>query len=145
MKIRLLYRISYFLLILTLLATLFHYKAAYPESFSIDDFLDNPARYDGQKKSIKGIYSESFDGGFFMIKNHKTIKIYFNGKNEPPKYGEVLVYGTLQRDKSVIAEGVHNYNYAYVTIYGSSFLAGLLVLFYLLKEWKITRRGLQIA
>ena len=134
------------LIFLTLVVTLIHYKVSYASDyFSIDDFLNNPARYDGQKKGIKGIYDHSFEGGFFMIKNHQKIKIYFDGRYDPPAFGEVLIYGTLQRDGSVAAEAVHNYNYAYFTIYGSSFLAGLAVLLFFLREWKITFGGLQSA
>ncbi len=134
------------LIFLTLVVTLIHYKVSYASGyFSIGDFLNNPSRYAGQNKSIKGVYDHSFEGGFFMIKNHKTIRVYFEEEHEPPKFGEVLIYGALQRDGSVIAEGVHNYDYGYFTIYVSSFFAGILVLYYFFKEWKITWRGLQSA
>ena len=149
MKIRLLCKISYFLLIVALLVTLFHYNLAYSKSFSVDDFLDNPSLYVGEKKTIKGVYAGKFEQGFFMIKNQRTVKVHLERNDDvnygPPRYGEVLIYGTLQRDGSIFAEGVHNYNYAYISIYGSSFLAGLIVLFYFLKEWKITWRGIKRA
>jgi len=137
--------IGYLLVVLVLLITLVHYSLVYgTNTFTIHDFLQNPHSYAGSSKNIMASYHNSFDGGFVVNYNNELITIFYDQEYIPPRYGEVLVYGILQRDGTVKAVGVHNYNYNYI-LYIVSFLAGIFVLALFLKEWKITGRGFESA
>ena len=133
-------------LVLVLLGvTLVHYAVASDDYFSIDDFLENPAPYQGLYKNVMGPYGGSFDNGFYVIVNHKPVKVHYDQDYTPVRYGEVLVYGIVQEDGSVRAVGVHNYNYGYFVLYVGSIIAGIIILIIFFTEWKITRRGFERA
>ncbi|MDP3734291.1 MAG: hypothetical protein Q8R37_03605 [Nanoarchaeota archaeon] len=124
-----------------LILMLFHYYLVYSvDSFTMNDFMENPSCCAGLYKNFMGVYQKSSADGFIAIYNHHPVKVIFNQEHTPPRYGEISVYGILQQDGTVKAIDVHNYNYNFI-LYGISFLAGLLVLFSLCTEWSVTARG----
>ena len=141
MKSKILFKISYSLTLLLLLLSLAHYHFAYSEDhIPFHEFIEQPQLYAGMADSFMGKYSHATFDGFVMLQNHHSITIHYVPDYAPPRFGEVLVYGTLNRDGSVTALRVHNYNYNYF-IYLASGIAGVMVLIYFFTEWKITRRG----
>jgi hypothetical protein len=135
----------YILAGITLMVTLFHYYIALEkDSFALDQFLTNPTKFAGRTATFSARYSNPVDGGFIVIYNHKPVRVHYGLEYAPPHYGEVLIFGRLNEGGFVEALGVHNYNYNYF-IYGLSFLAGLVVLWCFLREWKMTRRGFEHA
>ncbi len=134
----------YVVVLFTLLVSLFHYRVAFTkaDAFTFKKFLDNPKKYDGLVVSVMGPYGGSFPGGFFVIHNKLPIKVYYEPFHDAPRIGEVLARGTLQVDGTLYAKQVHNYDYNYLW-YALSFLTGMVVLIYFLKEWKCTLRGFE--
>ncbi len=113
-------------------------------SLAVINFMQDPIKYAGQTREIMGSYLEPTENGFIMLYNTQPLRIHYEAEYTPPRYGQVLVYGTLREDGTIDAIGVHNYNYNY-WIYATSFLAGLYVLKVFFNEWKITRRGIENA
>ncbi len=144
MKQKKLFFAWYFVAVLLLLVTLFHYHLVYLVSFTIGDFFAHPAQYAGINKSLTGPYGGPADGGFYLIYNQRAARIYYDQQYTPPRLGEVNLYGELQADGSLRALRVHNYNYNYV-LYVLSFFAGLGTLIFFFHEWKITRKGFKHA
>ncbi len=131
--------LGYILIALLFLVSLTHYNLVYGQkSIVVSDFLDSPAAYAQQKKGIMGPYGGTAEDGFYIEYNHRPVHIRYANPYKPPRFGEVLAYGTLQADGSLLAEGVHNYDYNYL-IYGLSFIAGIGVLILFFKEWKFVR------
>ena len=140
MKSKILFKISYSLTLLLLLLSLVHYHFAYGDHISFHELIEQPQLYAGMADSFMGKYSHATPDGFVMLQNYHSIIIHYVPDYAPPRFGEVLVYGILNRDGSVTALRVHNYNYNYF-IYFASGIVGVMVLIYFFTEWKITWRG----
>lgn len=82
---------------------------------------------------------------FYIYTGHSNLKI--NSSNMPPvrkaKYGETIVYAV---NKDNVIEGIdyHNYDYNYV-LYILSFIALIIFLVILFREWKLTLKGFEDA
>lgn len=134
--------ISWFVLIVVLLSlTLFHDSLrTHKYSFTMHDFLLEPQKYAGQTRNIMGVYQEPTKKGFSIIYNKEKVEIIYDKEHQAPKYGEILIFGELQRDGTVKALGVHNYNYNFL-LYLLSFIAGIIIIVVFFREWKLTKKG----
>lgn len=138
-----LFRAGYILILILVILSLVHYHFSYvPGHISVYEFLSNPQSSAGLKDSLMGSYSHSTGDGFVMVYNHQLVRVHYTRDYTPPRFGEVLVYGVLNSDGSVTAIGVHNYQYNYF-IYAASGIAGIMIIIYFLREWKITGRGVE--
>lgn len=137
--------LAYSLVFLILVLSIILYYEVYKKGrVVIYDFIENPEENHGYTLSIMGPYGGSFDKGFYIIYNQKPVKILYGGDYIPPRYGEVLVYGTLQSDGYVKIVGIHNYDYNYF-LYAASFLSFIVMIIFFLKEWRITLGGIKNA
>lgn len=137
--------IAYFLVLCTLFLSIILYYEVYKKDYiSVHDFLKNPEENSGYNRSVMGPYGGSFEGGFYVIYNKEPVMVLYDGEYTPPRYGEVLVYGTTNKNGYVDVVGIHNYDYNYF-LYAASFLAIIIVLVFFFKEWKITPRGIEDA
>lgn len=133
------------LILLILFLTLVHYNSVYNKNhLSLNEFLQNPAQFPEHQDSILGPYGGSFEGGFYIIYNKQRLRVLYNQTYTPPKYGEVLVYGIIKKDRSIQAIAVHNYNYNYL-LYTISGITGIIIFLIFLKQWKLTLRGFKDA
>lgn len=135
-----LYRLVYVLTIILTLITLLHYSMVNKNKFTIGDFVENPAQFAGQYRSITGPFVAQTNDGFFVEFNKHHFKVYYAELYIPPVLGEVSIYGGLNKDGSITALRVHNYNYNYI-LYVLSFFTGLGVIIYFFSEWKMTIKG----
>ena len=131
-----------FILLLFVLTMSYYYVVDSSGGYSAEEFLNDPGMAHGDNKTLMGIYDGLFEGGFQMRYNHRLVRVYSSVRYEPPKYGEVLVYGTFNLNGTMTAIAVHNYDYNYF-LYIVSGVMGLLVLGLLLWEWKITFKGFE--
>ncbi len=131
------------LILLTLIISLVYFQEVY-SSTSISNFKQNPETYSGDYKSVMGKYQGKTEGGFILLFNGKEVMVKTDSNHIKPKWGEVLVYGELQEDGTIKAIGIHNYDYNYL-IYFFSFIAGIVVLIWFFKDWRLTRRGFENA
>ena len=145
MNSRTLNGIAYLIVLCIFIVSLMHYYIIEGEgSKAVIDFMQDPKKYAGETREIMGPYLEPTDQGFIMLYNKQPLRVHYEKEYNPPTYGQVLVYGTLNEAGYIDAIGVHNYNYNYI-IYALSFLAGLYVIKVFFTEWKITRRGIENA
>src|SRR3989344_6385455 len=135
--------LGYFLVLVLLIVTLFHYNSVYLDNKKFD-MISNPEKYHGINKQFMGKYGESFNGGFYLVYNEQLVPIHYSEEYSPPHFGNVLVYGTFNKEGYVEAIGVHNYQYNYI-IYLISLIAFLFVVWLFFKEWKIISRGFKSA
>jgi len=105
-----------------------------------NNFQKNPEAYQGITKQIMGKYVKTTNYGFILNYNGQQMPILYDYAHNPPKYGEILVYGTFQNDGTIQALEVHNYDYNYI-IYLISFIAFLFIVQLFFKEWKLTKKG----
>jgi len=145
MNLKLLRRISYILIILLLMFSWGHYYITMAEPvLPTSGFIENPQLYDGLTRTVLGIYAGPSPEGFVLQYNQRLIPVQYHGKVIPPRYGQILIYGTFHQEGYIEAQQVHNYNYNYL-IYFISFLTFLFVLALFASEWKITKRGIESA
>ncbi len=125
--------------------TLLHFQSGTEtKKFFTKKFSQQPEKLDGVIKTFLAPYGEPSEEGFSIIYNKQKISVHYQKEHEPPRFGEIGVHGVVKKEGHIQALAVHNYDYNYV-IYILSFLAGIFVLACFLKEWKITRRGIESA
>jgi len=134
----------YFLVLVLLIVTLFHYNSVYVNNGKKFEMIEHPEKYHGITKQFMGKYGGSFNGGFYLKYNEQLVPIHYSEEYSPPHFGNVLVYGTFNKEGYVEAIGVHNYQYNYI-IYLISLIAFLFVVWLFFKEWKIISRGFKSA
>ncbi|HLD72424.1 MAG TPA: hypothetical protein VJA23_02465 [Candidatus Nanoarchaeia archaeon] len=158
----------YLLILITFVISLYHYNFYLStEDRPIGSFdLNNGSQEIGYKRTVMGAYAgELGDGsrndlekGFYLTHNTKRIPVFFldgysfmdsssldpaTSSYVPPRYGEVAVYGYRTKE-AIYALSINNHDYNYI-IYVLSFFAGLFVLAFFFREWKITWRGFENA
>ncbi len=142
MNKRVLDRIGYMLVILLLfLSLLHHYLTVAKPVLPTSGFIVSPELYDGLSRPVLGIYAGESSDGFWLRYNQQIIPVHYRQKVSPPRYGQILVYGTFHKEGYIEAHQLHNYNYNYI-IYLISFLTFLFVLVLFFSEWKMTGRGM---
>jgi len=135
---------GYLLVLVLLIITLFHFSSVYAGNEDKFDMISNPEKYPGVTKQFMGDYGGSFNGGFYLAYNEQIIPIHYSEEYSPPHFGNILVYGTFNKEGYVEAIGIHNYDYNYV-IYFISLIAFFFGVWLFFKEWKITYRGFKSA
>ena len=139
-NLKIVYRVAYVLTLILTLVTLFHYSMINKNEFTMGDFIENPAQFAGHYRSITGPFVAQTNDGFFIEFNKHHFQVYYAEPYTPPVLGEVSIYGMLNKDGSITAWRVHNYDYNYI-LYVLSFFAGISVILYFFSEWKMTARG----
>ncbi len=145
MSLRSLHGVGYTLVIFLLIVSLaHHYITIAKPLLPTSGFIENPQLYDGLTRSVLGIYTGPSPGGFTIQYNQRLIPVQYQEEVRPPRYGQILIYGTFHQEGYIEARQVHNYNYNYL-IYFISFLTFLFVLALFFSEWKISKRGIESA
>ncbi len=147
----------YFLILIPFIFSLFHYGLYFGDKEKTLEhfYLKDGSEEFGYKRTVMGAYAGEFESdpktGFYLLHNTKKIPVFYlenyfvdyPNSYTPPKYGEVAVYG-YKTNEAIYALSIHNYNYNYV-LYFISFFAGLFILAFFFREWKITWRGFENA
>ncbi len=145
MDLKLLRHVSYILILLLLVVSVaYHYITIAKPLLPTSGFIENPQLYDGLTRAVLGIYAGPSPEGFILQYNQRLIPVQYQEEVRPPRYGQILIYGTFHREGYIEAQQVHNYNYNYI-IYFISFLTFLFVLALFFSEWKISTGGIESA
>ena len=132
-----------FLLLLILLLyvsfdSYFYFDNLYP---SVRAFYDNPEKYDGIIVEKVGVMKDIKNDTFTLIVKGREVLIKSLNKDiKPVKKGTVIVHGIYNKGGYIDMMDIHYSHYHYVK-YFISFIALIIMFVYLVKEWKITRRG----
>lgn len=134
-------QLGYFIALLTFLTTLVHYQlVAGGHMYITQDFVASPEQYHGREKVFLAPYAGPDPEGFYILYNQQKLLVKYPFPHEPPRWGEILVDGVLDRKGFIIGRDVHNMDYNYL-IYAVSALAGIFVIAVFFREWRLTRRG----
>ena len=145
---KILSKIWYFLVLILLIYLILEDNTPstvnFNESFTIKKYLENPEKYGDRNIERMGFVVNISNDSFYFYSGRNTLIEIFGPPVEKAVLGETIVYAKLRKDGVIELIDYHNYNYNYF-IYIVSFLALIVFIILLLKEWKITKRGFEDA
>jgi hypothetical protein len=126
-----------------------YYYQYYP---SVTQYLEEPEKFSGHHIEIAGNI-EGFDGEFYDFRvsrylydgsEGETVKIKHNDEIRDAVNGFVSVYGIYNSEGYVNVINIHYHDYNNFK-YIFSLLGPLILITFLFRDWKITRRGFEIS
>lgn len=125
-----------FLLLLIFFSIDFYNKKGdYPPT--IDEFLNNPQKYEGRITEFTGPVASTSSDSFVMVINQKSLKIYYT-LYEKPKLGQIYSLVRLNADGTSNAIKIHELSYNYIK-YAVSFIALIIFLYIFFRDWKFKK------
>lgn len=107
---------------------------------SVKQFLNNQDKYEGIMVVNIGDIINKEDKQYLRV-DENYILLDFKEKIPRTKFGKTRVLGHYRKPGYIEVVDYRNNNYHFVK-YLLSFLGGMYVLFLIIKEWKITKKGL---
>ena len=116
-----------------------HFNRLFP---SVREFKKNPEKYNNIEIEKVGRIKDITEDYFIFIVGKTELEVKANShKITPVKNGLVIVHGLYKKEGHIELLDVH-YSPNHYIKYIISFMALVFTVFYLLKEWKITKRGI---
>jgi hypothetical protein len=128
-------------LVLAIMLSVYSYNKPTKNFHSFEFFLEEPEKYHGMMAENTGRIADIKEGSFYLSLGRKRIKVLYNGKVRPVKFGLASVVGRYNKEGYIEASQIRYHDYGNVKYLLS--LPGLFVLaYFMLREWRITGRGL---
>lgn len=116
----------------------YHFNDLYP---SVADFNDDPERYDGVEIEKVGVMKDLENNTFILVVKSRDVLVKsFNENVKQVKKGTVIVNGVCNKEGYIELTDIHYSPYHFIK-YAISFIALIVAFVYLIKEWKLTKRG----